>query len=155
MATVLHSQATAVAETNGAAMAAVLGAGIGSAAMGVFVLLNEAGVFAAPALYGPAGGVTGRTTFATIAWLIAWGVLHARWKSRDVAPGPVFSATAILVVLAIIGTFPPVWGLLQSSVLHPAGVLGAKGWWRGRWPVARLERRCQRLQLEDDRRAGP
>ena len=65
-------------------MAAVLGGGIGSFAMGVFVLLNEAGLFTAPALYGPAGGVTGRTTFATIVWLLAWGVLHARWRSREV-----------------------------------------------------------------------
>jgi hypothetical protein len=93
-------------------MAAVLGAGIGSSAMGVIVLLNEAGLFAAPALYGPAGGVTGRTTFATIAWLIAWGVLHARWRSREVASGSVFTWTVVLVVFAIVATFPPVWGLL-------------------------------------------
>jgi hypothetical protein len=112
MATVIRSQSTAVADTNGAAMAAVLGAGIGSSAMGVFVLLNEAGLFAAPALYGPAGGVTGRTTFATIAWLIAWGVLHARWRSREVASGSVFTWTVVLVVFAIVATFPPVWGLL-------------------------------------------
>lgn len=112
MATVFRSQSPALAHTNGAAMAAVLGAGIGSVAMGVFVLLNEAGVFAAPALYGPAGGVTGRTTFATIVWLIAWGVLHARWRSRDVASGSVFTWTVVLVVLAIVATFPPVWVLL-------------------------------------------
>jgi hypothetical protein len=93
-------------------MAAVLGAGIGSSAMGAIVLLNEAGLFAAPALYGPAGGVTGRTTFATIAWLIAWGVLHARWRSREVASGSVFTWTLVLVVFAIVATFPPVWGLL-------------------------------------------
>ena len=113
MATVSRSEpSTTPAVTNGAAMAAVLGAGIGSCAMGAFVLLNEAGLFAAPALYPPAGGVTGRTTFATIVWLIAWGVLHARWKSREVAPGPVFTWTVVLVVVAILATFPPVWGLL-------------------------------------------
>ena len=112
MATVSRSQSAALADTNGAAMAAVLGAGIGSFAMGAFVLLNETGLFAAPTLYGPAGGVTGRTTFATIVWLLAWTVLHARWKSREVAPGPVFTWTAVLVVLAILGTFPPLWGLL-------------------------------------------
>jgi len=112
MATVSFSKTPALAATNGAAMAAVLGAGIGSCAMGAFVLLNEAGLFAAPTLYGPAGGVTGRTTFATIVWLVAWSVLHARWKSRDVAPGPVFTWTVVLLVLAILGTFPPLWGLL-------------------------------------------
>lgn len=112
MTAVSGSQSYGSAGTNGAAMAAVLGAGVGSFAMGVFVLLNEAGLFAAPALYGPAGGVTGRTTFAAAAWLLAWGVLHARWKSREVAPGPVLAWTLALVVVAVLGTFPPLWGLL-------------------------------------------
>jgi hypothetical protein len=112
MDTVFRSQSPALVDTNGAAMAAVLGAGIGSSAMGVFVLLNEAGLFAAPALYGPAGGVTGRTTFAAIIWLLAWGMLHARWRSHDVASGSVFTWTVVLVVFAIVATFPPVWGLL-------------------------------------------
>jgi hypothetical protein len=113
MATVSRSQSPALAATpNGAAMAAVLGSGVGAFAMAGFVLLNEAGLFAAPALYGPAGGVTGRTTFAVIVWLLAWGVLHARWKSRDIAPGPVFIGTVVLIVLALVGTFPPVWALL-------------------------------------------
>jgi hypothetical protein len=113
MATVSRSHSPALAGTNGAATAAVLGAGIGSFAMGAFVLLNEAGLFAAPALYGPAGGVTGRTTFATVVWLLAWAVLHARWRSRNVVPEPVFRWTVVLVVLAILATFPPLWGLLQ------------------------------------------
>lgn len=112
MSTVSRSAPAGLADTNGAAMAAVLGGGIGSCAMGAFVLLNEAGLFAAPALYGPAGGVTGRTTFATIVWLLAWGVLHARWRSREVTPGPVFAWTLVLVGIAILGTFPPLWGVL-------------------------------------------
>ena len=53
MATVSRSQSPALATTNGAAMAAVLGAGIGSFAVGVFVLLNEAGLFAAPTSTAP------------------------------------------------------------------------------------------------------
>lgn len=110
--TVSRSQSPAGAVTNGAAMAAVLAAGIGTFALAGFVLLSEAGVFAVPALYGPAGGVTGRTTAAVIVWLLAWGVLHARWKSRDVAPGPVLAGTVVLIALAILGTFPPVWGVL-------------------------------------------
>ena len=49
---------------NGATMAAILSAGIGAFAVGFVVILNEAGLFTAPALYGPAGGVSGRTTIA-------------------------------------------------------------------------------------------
>jgi hypothetical protein len=99
-------------DVNGSAMAAFLGGGIGACAMGAVVLLNEAGLFAAPTLYGPAGGVSGRTTLATIVWLMAWAVLHNRWKAREIAPGPVGAVTLILIALGVLGTFPPVWGLL-------------------------------------------
>lgn len=97
---------------NGAALAAILGAGIGSFAMGAFVLANEAGIFAAPSLYGPAGGLSGRSTFAVVVWLVAWGILHARWKQRDVAASPVVGWTLVMIGLALVATFPPVWGLL-------------------------------------------
>lgn len=105
-------QRAASREANGSAMASFLGAGIGAFAMGAIVLLNELGIFGAPSLYAPAGGVTGRTTLATIVWLIAWGVLHARWKARDIAPGRVSAMTLTLIGLGVLGTFPPVWGLL-------------------------------------------
>ena len=38
--------------------------------VGFFVLLNETGIFEAPTLYEPAGGVSGRTTLAVAAWLL-------------------------------------------------------------------------------------
>jgi hypothetical protein len=90
----------------------MLAAGIGAVAMGFFVIMNEAGVFAAPALYGPAGGVTGRTTFATLVWLAAWALLHTRWRARQIAPRRVFRLTLALIGAGILGTFPPLWGLL-------------------------------------------
>ena len=99
-------------QVNGSAMAALLGGGIGALAMGSVVLLNEAGIFAAPTLYAPAGGVSGRTTIATIAWLIAWAVLHHRWKARELAPGRIGTVTLILSAVGVLGTFPPVWALL-------------------------------------------
>jgi hypothetical protein len=97
---------------NGAAMAAVLGAGIGSFAMGAFVLASEAGIYAAPSLYGPAGGLSGRSTFAVVVWLVAWAVLHARWRGRSVVAGPVFVWTLIMIAAATVALFPPVWELL-------------------------------------------
>jgi hypothetical protein len=112
MATVGRPQSTTLADVNGAAMAAMLAAGIGAFAMAQFVILNEAGLFAAPTLYGPAGGVTGRTTFATLVWLAAWALLHTRWRARDMAPGRVFGLTLALIGGGILGTSPPLWGLL-------------------------------------------
>ncbi|MGE0862446.1 MAG: hypothetical protein AB7P34_00985 [Vicinamibacterales bacterium] len=97
--------------TNGAAMAAYLGAGIGAFAMGAFCVLNESGVFAAPALYGPAGGLSGRAAFACAVWLAAWLIVHSGWRDRHVAPSPVWLTTLILTALGLLGTFPPFWSL--------------------------------------------
>ena len=96
---------------NGAAMAAILAAGIGAFAVGFVVILNEAGLYAAPALYGPAGGVSGRTTIAAAIWLGAWLILHTRWKTRYVEPRRVNLTTWVLIIAGIILTFPPVWSL--------------------------------------------
>ena len=112
MVTAVRSQSITLSGVNGAAMAAILSAGIGAFAMAFFVILNEAGLFTAPTLYGPAGGVTGRTTFATLVWLVVWAVLHARWRAREMAPGRVFGLTLALVGAGVLGTFPPLWGLL-------------------------------------------
>lgn len=99
-------------ETTGTALAACLAAGIGSFAMGLVVILHEAGVYSAPSLYGPAGGVSGRTTFAVIAWLVAWGILHARWRGSQPDGGRILRVTLVLVGLGLLLAFPPVWGLL-------------------------------------------
>ena len=99
------------ARRNGAALASFLAAGIGAFAMGFFVLLGEAGVFSAPTLYGPAGGVSGRTTFATVTWLIAWAVVHRRWRRREIIARRVYIAALALIALGVLGTFPPVWAL--------------------------------------------
>jgi hypothetical protein len=101
-----------VSTPNGAAWAAFLGASIGAFAMGLIVVLNEAGIFAAPTIYGPAGGVSGRTTLAIAVWLVAWGVLHARWKDTELTGGTIASVALVLTILGILGTFPPVWTLL-------------------------------------------
>ena len=98
--------------TNGAALAAYLASGIGAFAMGLFVILNEADVFSAPSLYDPAGGVSGRTTFAVVTWLIAWGVLHRLWNGRQRDSGRVHVMALLLIGLGVLLTFPPVWGLV-------------------------------------------
>lgn len=97
---------------NGAAMAAFVAAGIGAFAMGLIVLLSESGLLSAPAIYGPSGGVSGRTTLAVLAWLGAWLLLHRRWRERHVAPRTAWRITAILTAAGVVATFPPVWKLL-------------------------------------------
>jgi hypothetical protein len=97
---------------NGAAMAAVLSAGIGAFAVGLVVLINEAGIVAVPSLYAPAGGVSGRTTVAAALWLAAWVVLHYRWRGREIDATRTDVWTLILTGLGVLATFPPIWKLL-------------------------------------------
>ena len=106
----IDDERTAVPD--GDAMAAVLAGGIGAFAMGLLVIASEAGIFAAPAIYGPSGGLSGRSTFAVIIWLASWLVLHARWRKQNIGASRVFRWTLLLVVMGIILTFPPVWSLL-------------------------------------------
>lgn len=96
---------------NGAALASYLAAAIGAFAMGVVVILSEAGLFSAPALYAPAGGLSGRTTLAIVIWLGAWAGLHSRWKNRQIDSGRVRLLGIALILLGVLLTFPPVWGL--------------------------------------------
>jgi hypothetical protein len=98
--------------TNGSALAAFLGAGIGAFAMGALCILHEAGIFVAPSIYAPAGGLSGRVAIACLIWLAAWGGLHRQWSRRQLSGSGVFLAAGILMGLGLLGTFPPVWGLL-------------------------------------------
>jgi fumarate reductase subunit D len=98
---------------NGAALAAFAAAGVGAFAMGLISLLNAIGVLPVPTLYGPAGGVTGRTTLAVLIWLSTWAILHRRWRDRDMETGRLHAATILLTVLGIVLALPPVWSLFE------------------------------------------
>jgi hypothetical protein len=102
---------TATGPTNGAAMAAFVAAGVGAFAMGLAVVLHEAGIFSAPAIHAGAGGVSGRTTLAVVVWLIAWAVLHFRWSTQTVSPRRAWTLTLVLTALGVLGTFPPFWSV--------------------------------------------
>jgi hypothetical protein len=102
---------TASGALDGASSAAVLAAGVGAFAVGLFVILNEAGLYAAPSLYGPTGGLSGRTTLATAAWLISWAILHRRWEGRRIDPRPLIATTLVLLGLGLLATFPPLWAV--------------------------------------------
>jgi hypothetical protein len=65
---------------NGSGGAAVLAAGIGS-----FVLAVS----------------------AIVVWLAAWAVLEWRWRKKTVAMGGIGAAALVLLILALLLTFPP------------------------------------------------
>ncbi len=98
-------------EPNGGIVAAVVAAGAGCAALGVVRVAAVA--FSSFAdfltLYAPAGPLTGEATVATLIYLIAWVNLHARLRDRELHMFRAFLLTMALLVVGLIGTFPPVY----------------------------------------------
>lgn len=97
--------------------AAILAAGIGSLALGVFALAGDA----VPALtraftfWQPTGALSGVTISAIAVWLLSWFALSRRWARRDVRLGPINAAAFAMLVVALLLTFPPVMDLLQGK----------------------------------------
>jgi hypothetical protein len=114
---------------NGAAAAAILGAGIGSAALGLAVTLSESFVqiesfFKVPEtvlhLSQGVGPLAGKTDCAFLIWLVAWVWLHFAWRGKQVHLPTVFKATIALVVLGLLGTFPEVFEAVNKLIgNHP------------------------------------
>jgi hypothetical protein len=102
------------ATPNGGAMAAFVAAGAGACAMGVVVVLHEAGIFSAPALYAPAGGVSGRTSLAVVVWLVVWATLHYRWVRQEIPAQRAWLVTMVLTAIGVLGTFPPLWKIFAG-----------------------------------------
>lgn len=96
---------------NGPAVAAFLAAAIGSFGLGLIALANAMGILSLPAVYAPAGGVTGRTTLAVVLWLATWGFLHWRWRYHQIETRRIIFAGLLLIGLGIVMTLPPVWRL--------------------------------------------
>jgi hypothetical protein len=103
---------------NGAAAAAIVAAGIGAVALGLAIVLADASATANSwfNFHDPVGPLGGKTTVATAVYVIAWLVLHLRWRSRVIEPGRVLSATLYLMAAALVLTFPPFYTLFHGTL---------------------------------------
>jgi hypothetical protein len=95
--------------TNGAGAAAVLAAGIGSFVLGMGDVAADKlpGVKNLFNFYKPTGPLSGVTTVAIGAWLVAWMLLGRRWRDKDVPIGRTNAIAYVLLGLALLLTFPP------------------------------------------------
>jgi len=116
--TIAPSKATS-GETlpNGPGAAAILAAGIGSAALGILALTNDAFPVINKLLifYGPTGGLSGVSTMTVIIWLVAWFILARRWATATVPMARVNLISFALLAVGILLTFPPFMDLLQGK----------------------------------------
>ena len=97
-----------IEKPNGPAAAALIAAGLGALVLGIFTTWNEASQSMHDFLEidKDVGPLSGKTTFAVIAYLIAWGVLAPLMWTRSFPWTAVLAITGVLLVGGFIGTFP-------------------------------------------------
>ena len=95
---------------NGPAAAALLAAGAGCCAMGVFYVAGNvsAQLNRMLSVYRPAGALSGVSIAAIVIWLAVWVVLDRRWTMTDVRMGRVAAWSAALLLAGLLLTFPPI-----------------------------------------------
>jgi hypothetical protein len=99
---------------NGPGAAALLAAGIGSLMVSVFAIAGDksASIKSFFTFSKATGALSGVTTSAILVWLVVWAILHVLWGKRAIAIGPVAASALILLVLAVLLSFPPLADLL-------------------------------------------
>jgi hypothetical protein len=104
-------------KVNGPVSAALLAGGIGSATLGLITLafeINDKSAFAKSLnWYKPVGGLSGKSTLSIIIFFVTWAILHYIWKDKDTNFARISSISIALLVVGLLGTFPPVWELFK------------------------------------------
>jgi hypothetical protein len=97
---------------DGPAAAAMVAAGIGVFALGLFTTLAEISEGFKSFLerfdvVDGVGPLAGKTTLAVLVWALAWAVLAVAWRGKDSNLRRMFTIGLVLGILGAIGTFPP------------------------------------------------
>ena len=108
---------------NGPVAAAFVAAGLACFALGLIVVLNEAGILTGAFLdfaknYGIGSGVgplSGKVILSTIAYLVSWGVLGYLWRRKEVNFGRAFAVALAFTALGFALTFPPIFELFAAG----------------------------------------
>jgi hypothetical protein len=109
---------------NGAHMATVLAAAIAIFTLGAAQTLaeldeaNDQRFLAIGKAWMPhaehIGPYSGKETVMAVAWLVSWAVLHVALRKHHVDPRPWFGAALVLMLLGVLGIWPPVWHFLAG-----------------------------------------
>ena len=106
-----HMKRSLSATVDGAISAAMLSSGIGCLVIG----LMTTGAVISERLksilnwWNPAGPLSGKTSVGVVVWLVAWAILHRAWKGQSTDLRKTMTISLILIALALVLTFPPVF----------------------------------------------
>lgn len=100
----------AALERSGPAAAAIVAAGSGCAALGLVTVLAKASgaVKTALNLYG-LGVLSGKVLVAVALWLAIWAILASLWSRRSVDLTRALAVAGFLMLIGLLGTFPPIF----------------------------------------------
>ena len=95
---------------SGPAAAALLSAGIGSCTLAILAIAADrmAGLRHWMTFSKATGPLSGVTTSAVLAWLLAWALLELRWRNRDVPIMRICIVSIVLLIAGLLLTFPPI-----------------------------------------------
>jgi hypothetical protein len=107
----------AVERPTGPVAAALLATGIGAFVLGLLTTLSEASEDIHDFLEFSAdvGPLSGKTILAVAAYFASWAVLHVLWRRDDRPLRPILIATAVLIALGVLGTFPTFFQAFASE----------------------------------------
>jgi hypothetical protein len=113
----VSSQVEEVERPTGPVAAAVLATGIGAFVLGVLTTLSEAstGVHDFLEFDEDVGPLSGKTIIAVVAYVASWAVLHGLWRRQNPPLRPILIATAVLIALGVLGTFPTFFQAFASE----------------------------------------
>jgi hypothetical protein len=99
--------------TNGGAAAAILSSGFGCFTFAVLAILGDKSgvVHRGLIFYKPTGVLSGASTVSILLWLLIWLILHRLWRNKTVAEGRTCTIALVLLVAALLLTFPPIAGV--------------------------------------------
>jgi hypothetical protein len=102
---------------SGSGAAAVLAAAIGAFTLGVLALAADAvpGLARVLNVWNPTGPLSGVTDIAIAVWLVTWLALSRHWVARNPNLHRINLASALLFVVGLLLTFPPLMDLLQGK----------------------------------------
>jgi hypothetical protein len=97
--------------------AAIIAGGVGALALGTLTTLAEASARVKDFLdfYAPVGPLSGKTTYAVVIWLLAWGILHAVFRRSRYESRRALAIALVLVGLGALGTFPVFFQLFAAA----------------------------------------
>src|SRR5688572_8063762 len=108
---------TGVDKPEGPISAAILAAGAGALALGVFTTIAEASDGVADWLRWNAavGPLAGKTLMTVIVWLASWAGLHLWLRGKPYETRRAMTIAAVLIALGVLGTFPTFFQLFAPE----------------------------------------